>query len=61
MRNTDNKSISLEPGLLRRAKRRAREKGFKNSFSAYVAHLISRDLTQSQPPTPPIPEGEVAA
>lgn len=47
MRNTDNKSISLEPGLLRRAKRMAKEKGFKNSFSAYVAYLIARDLTLS--------------
>jgi hypothetical protein len=37
-------SISLDPGLMIKAKRIARERGFKNSFSAYIAKVIEEDI-----------------
>jgi len=47
MRKTVNKSISLPPSLMRRARKQAREK--RQSFSGYLQSLIDRDL-QSIPP-----------
>jgi hypothetical protein len=49
---TKKTSISLDPELEERAKKRAAEKGFQYSFSAYVAALIRDDLSQIPPPTP---------
>lgn len=47
MRKTANKSISLEPKLLRVA--RAQAKARRQSFSGYIASLIDRDLLQPPP------------
>lgn len=41
---TKKTSISLDPSLENRAKQRADELGFANSFSAYIAKLIRDDL-----------------
>lgn len=41
---TKKTSISLDPKLEERAKRRAQQRGFMYSFSAYVAALITEDL-----------------
>ena len=41
---TKKTSISLDPELEQRAKERAAQRGFKYSFSAYVAELIREDL-----------------
>lgn len=46
-RSTVNTSLSLAPDFLEQAKARARELGFENSFSAYVAKLIRDDLRVS--------------
>lgn len=57
MRKTANKSISLEPKLVRLARRQAKAR--RQSFSGYIASLIDRDLMQPLPPAPK--ESEVAA
>jgi hypothetical protein len=58
MRSTANKSISLEPKLLRVAKRQAKSR--RQSFSGYIASLIDRDLL-TLPPVPNGKERKVAA
>jgi hypothetical protein len=42
-RTTRTKTISLDPDVERKGLRQARRRGFKNSFSAYVAKLIVED------------------
>lgn len=42
-------AISLRPELQADALARAKELGFQNSFSAYVAKLIADDLASQQP------------
>jgi hypothetical protein len=42
-RTTEQRTISLEPATLRKGFKRAKERGFKQSFSAYVAKLINED------------------
>ena len=57
MRKTANKSISLEPKLVRLARTRA--KANRQSFSGYIASLIDRDLMKPLPT--PRRERQVAA
>lgn len=45
-RTTTQKTISLEPAVLRKGLARARARGFKKSFSAYVAQRIEEDEKQ---------------
>lgn len=45
-RTTQTKTISLDPEVIRKAEDLAKRRGFKNSFSAYVALLIDRDDEQ---------------
>jgi len=49
MRKTANKSISLEPKLVKLARQRATAR--RQSFSGYIASLIDRDLMRPLPPT----------
>jgi hypothetical protein len=42
-RTTRTKTISLDPDVERKGLKQARRRGFKNSFSAYVAKLILED------------------
>lgn len=44
MKNTSNTSVSMEPPLLAKAKKRARSR--RQSFSAYVATLIESDVAK---------------
>jgi hypothetical protein len=42
-RTTKTKTISLDPDTERQGLKQAQRRGFKNSFSAYVAKLILED------------------
>jgi hypothetical protein len=42
-RGTKTKTISLEPEIQRKGMKQAQIRGFRNSFSAYVAKLILDD------------------
>lgn len=42
-RSTKTKTISLDPSVQRLGVKTARIRGFRNSFSAYVAKLITDD------------------
>ncbi len=42
-RTTKTKTISLDPEITRKGLKQAQRRGFKNSFSAYVAKLILED------------------
>jgi hypothetical protein len=42
-RTTRTKTISLDPDIERKGLKQARQRGFRNSFSAYVAKLILED------------------
>jgi hypothetical protein len=42
-RTTRTKTISLDPDVERKGLKQARRRGFRNSFSAYVAKLILED------------------
>jgi hypothetical protein len=42
-RTTRTKTISLDPDIERKGLKQARRRGFRNSFSAYVAKLILED------------------
>jgi len=56
-RTTRTKTISLDPDVERKGLKQARRRGFRNSFSAYVAKLILEDAeaiaheVKSQPQT----------
>lgn len=43
-KTTTNISVSLEVDTIPKAKQRAEERGFKHSFSGYLAKLITEDL-----------------
>jgi hypothetical protein len=45
-RTTRTKTISLDPDVERKGVKQARRRGFKNSFSAYVAKLIVEDADE---------------
>ena len=42
-RTTKQRSISLDPGVVRKGLARAKQRGFGKSFSAYVNRLIEED------------------
>jgi len=42
-RTTKQRSISLDPSVVRRGLARAKQRGFGKSFSAYVNRLIEED------------------
>lgn len=46
-RTHTNVSVSITPELMKAAKQAAANKGFGNSFSAYVAKLIADDIAGS--------------
>lgn len=43
MRTTKQRSISLDPSVLRKGLVRAKQRGFGKSFSSYVNRLIEED------------------
>ena len=45
-------TISLPPEVHKDGKRKAKKRGFRHSFSAYIAKLIEDDRPAPQPATP---------
>jgi hypothetical protein len=53
-RTTVTKTISLNPSIQRQGEKLAAQRGFRNSFSAYIAKLILEDAARltTNPGTP---------
>ena len=50
-KNVITKSVSIDPEILETGLQRAKELGFRHSFSAYVTHLIEKDQSRLFDPT----------